>query len=72
MEESLRKIAVPSGAIDCGDGYYILNELEPSGEPRCMSCSPGGAVCMYSNDLWQAHLYIEHLKGNVPGSKFVS
>ena len=58
---------VPEGATDCGDGFYIEQSTEPCGEPRYRSCSPGGAVGRYSNDLWQAQIYIEHLKGNLPG-----
>ena len=57
---------LPQGAIDCGDGYYITQDYEPCGEPRYCSCSPGGAVCRYSNDLWQAQIYVEHLRGNLP------
>lgn len=57
---------LPEGAIDCGDGYYITQDYEPCGEPRYCSCSPGGAVCRYSNDLWQAQIYVEHLRGNLP------
>lgn len=56
---------IPEGAIDCGSGYYITQDYEPCGELRYRSCSPGGAVCRYSNDLWQAQIYIGHLKGNV-------
>ena len=74
MVEPMQKTAVPSGpdpkptvppdAIDCGDGFYILLGYEPCGEVRYMSCTPGGAICRYSNDLWQAQIYIEHFKGN--------
>lgn len=55
---------LPPGAIDCGDGFFIVQDYEPCGEPRYMSCTPGGAICRYSNDLWQAQIYIEHFKGN--------
>mgnify|MGYP000085092598 CR=1 FL=1 len=59
--------AIPADATDCGDGFYIEQSTEPCGEPRYRSCSPGGAIGRYSNDLWQAQIYIEHLKGNLPG-----
>lgn len=57
---------VPEGSIDCGDGFYIVTDLEPCGETRYLSCSPNCAIGRYSNDLWQAQLYIEHMKGNQP------
>jgi hypothetical protein len=56
--------AVPTGAIDCGEGFYIEMGTEPIGEVRYAACMPGGAICRYANDLWQAQIYIEHLKGN--------
>jgi len=65
-EEVTVRYAVPAGAMDCGDGFYILTGEEPCGEVRYLSCSPHCAVGRYSNDLWQAQLYIEHMKGNLP------
>lgn len=63
--DDLQKTAVPSNAIDCGDGYYIETGEEPGiGEVRYAACMPGGAICRYSNDLWQAQIYIEQMKGN--------
>lgn len=57
--------AVPTGAIDCGDGYFIEIGEEPGiGEVRYAACTPGGAICRYANDLWQVQIYIEQLKGN--------
>ena len=75
MEESSPKTAhasgstteyiIPEGAIDCGDEFYIEMSTEPGiGEVRYRSCMPNCAVGRYSNDLWQAQLYIEHMKGN--------
>lgn len=55
---------LPEGAIDCGEGFFIVMDYEPCGEVRYRSCTPGGAICRYSNDLWQAQIYIEHFKGN--------
>jgi hypothetical protein len=55
---------IPAEALDCGDGFFIVQEYEPCGEVRYRSCTPGGALCRYSNDLWQAQIYIEHFKGN--------
>lgn len=55
---------IPQGATDCGDGYYIETLYDPrTMEPYFRSCSPGGAICRYSSDLWQAQIYVEHLKG---------
>lgn len=58
------KPEVPDGAMDCGDGFFIVQEYEPCGEVRYRSCTPGGAICRYSNDLWQAQIYIGHFRGN--------
>ena len=57
---------IPKDAIDCGDGFYIQLGYEPCGEVRYLSCSPNCAIGRYSNDLWQAQLYIDHMKGNQP------
>lgn len=64
--EALQKTAptfgqIPEGATDYGDGYYISQSLEPIGEPRYCSCSPYGAK-RFSNDLWQADIYIHQMK----------
>ena len=54
---------MPTGAIDCGDGFYIEMGEEPGiGEVRYAACMPGGAICRYSNDLWQAQIYIEQMR----------
>lgn len=52
---------MPTNAIDCGDGYYISQSVEPIGEPRYCTCSPDGQR-RYSNDLWQAEIYIHQMK----------
>ena len=58
-----QETAVPTGAIDCGDGFYIEIGEEPGiGEVRYAACMPGGAICRYSNDLWQAQIYIEQMR----------
>jgi hypothetical protein len=55
---------VPQGAWDCGEGYFIETLYDDRlGEPYYRSCSPGGALCRYSSDLWQAEMYVKHLKG---------
>ena len=55
---------VPQGAWDCGEGYFIETLYDDRlGEPYYRSCSPGGAICRYSSDLWQAEMYVKHLKG---------
>jgi hypothetical protein len=48
-------------AMDYGDGFYITQGVEPIGEPRYCSCGPDGQK-QFSNDLWQADIYIQHMK----------
>lgn len=73
MEESSQKAAQPSGqttnyavpddAFDCGDGFYIEVSTEPGiGEVRYRACMPNCSIGRYANDLWQAQIYIEHMK----------
>ena len=55
--------AAPIGRIDYDDGFYIETLIDSRlGEPMYRSCSPGGAICRYSSDLWQAQLYVERLR----------
>lgn len=66
--EVLQKIArisgsIPIDAMDHGDGYYITQSVEPIGEPRYCSCGPNGQR-QFSNDLWQAEIYIRHMKND--------
>ena len=49
--------------MDHGDGYYITQDVEPIGEPRYCSCGPNGRK-QFSNDLWQAEIYIQHMKND--------
>ena len=52
---------VPSWAIDFGNGFYI-EILSDSKQGICYrSCSPGGAVCRYSDDFWRAKTYLYHM-----------
>jgi len=61
-----QETAVPTGAIDCGDGFYIEIGEEPGiGEVRYAACMPGGSICRYANDLWQVQIYIEQMKCNL-------
>lgn len=55
--------AAPIGRIEYDDGFYIetLTDLR-TGEPMYRSCCPGGAICRYSSDLWQAEIYVQHLR----------
>ena len=53
--------SVPTDAMDYGDGFYITQGVEPIGEPRYCSCGPDGQK-QFSNDLWQADIYIQHMK----------
>lgn len=56
---------IPYGATDCGEGFYIETLYDDrTKEPYFRSCSPGGATCRYSSDLWQAQIYVEHLRGH--------
>lgn len=56
---------IPQGAIDCEEGYYIETLYDSrTQEPYFRSCAPGGGLCRYSSDLWQAQIYVEHLKGH--------
>lgn len=74
MEESSQKAAQPSGqtteyvipedAFDCGDGFYIEMSTEPIGEVRYRACMPNCSIGRYANDLWQAQIYIEHMKAD--------
>ena len=43
------------------DGGSIETIQGPSGETYYRSCAHG--VCRYSEDLWQAELYLDHLLG---------
>lgn len=56
------ELALPDGAIDCGDGYYILQDYEGNGDVRYRSCPPGGKACRFTNDLWQAEIYMRQIK----------
>lgn len=62
--ENLQANAAPTGRIDHEDGYFIeLLTCQHTGEPMYRSCSLGGAICRYSSDMWQAELYVQHLRG---------
>ena len=65
MEASQRTVLtsgdIPPDAMDYGDGYYIAQGVEPIGELRYCSCGPDGQR-QFSNDLWQAEIYIQHMK----------
>ena len=54
---------IPIDAMDHGDGYYITQDVEPIGELRYCSCGPNGQK-QFSNDLWQAEIYIQHMKND--------
>lgn len=56
--------AAPIGRTEYEDGFYIETLIdERTGEPYYRSCTHGGAICRYSSDLWQAELYLQHLRG---------
>jgi hypothetical protein len=51
------------GRIDYDDGFYIETLIDSRlGEPMYRSCTPSGEICRYSSDLWQAELYLQHLR----------
>ena len=52
---------VPSGAIDYGQGFFIEIVCSVSGNVSFRSCTPGGAICRYSCDLWQADAYLRQM-----------
>lgn len=55
--------AAPIGRIDYDDGFYIETLIDSRlGEPMYRSCTPSGDICRYSSDLWQAELYLQHLR----------
>jgi hypothetical protein len=59
----LQANAAPIGRIDYDDGFYIETLIDCRlGEPMYRSCTPSGAMCRYSSDLWQAELYLQHLR----------
>jgi hypothetical protein len=47
--------------MDRGDGRWI--ELLDHGfgeEPLYRACGQNGAICRYTNDLWQAEIYVQY------------
>jgi len=47
--------------MDRGDGRWI--ELLDHGfgeEPVYRACGQNGALCRYTNDLWQAEIYVQY------------
>ena len=53
---------IPIDAIDCGDGYYIIQGVDGRGEAIYKSCKPRGEVCRFSWDYWQAIMYVDQFK----------
>lgn len=63
MAVDLQANAAPIGRIDYDDGFYIETLIDSRlGEPMYRSCTPSGEICRYSSDLWQAELYVQHLR----------
>lgn len=54
-------IEIPSWAIDFGGGFYIEVLREEGRGIFYRSCSPGGAICRYSEDFWRAKKYLYHM-----------
>ena len=53
---------IPTDAIDCGNGYYIIQGVDARGEAIYKSCKPKGEVCRFSWDYWQAIMYVDQFK----------
>lgn len=63
MADASRDNAPVIGRTDFADGCYIETLIDKhTGEPMYRSCSPGGAICRYSSDLWQAQVYVEYFR----------
>lgn len=63
MADGSRGNAQVIGRTDFDDGYYIETLLDKrTGETMYRSCAPGGAICRYSSDLWQAQIYVEYFR----------
>lgn len=52
---------VPDWAIDFGNGFYIEILKDEKAGVFYRSCSPGGAICRYSQDFWRAKTYLYHM-----------
>jgi hypothetical protein len=47
--------------MDRGDGRWIeLLECGFGDEPVYRACGQNGALCRYTNDLWQAEIYVQY------------
>jgi len=63
VADASRDNAPVIGRTDFADGCYIETLIDSrTGEPMYRSCSPGGAICRYSLDLWQAQIYVEYFR----------
>jgi len=47
--------------LDRGPDRWI-DVLEVSRQEDCLyrACGQGGAICRYTNDLWQAEIYVQY------------
>jgi len=47
--------------MDRGDGRWIeLLDHSFGEEPLYRACGQNGALCRYTNDLWQAEIYVQY------------
>jgi hypothetical protein len=47
--------------MDRGNGRWIeLLEHGFGEEPLYRACGQNGAICRYTNDLWQAEIYVQY------------
>jgi len=49
---------IPCWAIDFGNGFYVEVLKDRKENIYYRSCSPGGAICRYSDDFWRAKTYL--------------
>jgi len=47
--------------MERGEGRWIdVLEVEFAEEPLYRACGQNGAICRYTNDLWQAEIYVQY------------
>jgi len=46
--------------MERGEGCWIDVLDTDGGEPLYRACGQNGAICRYTNDLWQAEIYVQY------------
>ena len=55
MERKIRE------RMERGEGRWIdVLEVSWGEEPLYRACGQNGAICRYTNDLWQAEIYVQY------------